>query len=119
GVENRAGVAAQLNADANIELPAEVENSLYRIAQEALNNSLKHAEATKVSVNLRAAEGHVELEITDNGKGFKEEAAADKGGMGLGNIRERSEALGAKWSITSKPNEGTRVWIRVPVAKSV
>ena len=117
-VEKRAGVEAQLNVDLNIELPADVENSLYRIAQEALNNSLKHAEATSVTVNLRAAEGNVELEITDNDRGFEEETMDDKGGMGLGNIRERSETLGGQWSITSKPNEGTRVWIRVPIIKS-
>ena len=88
------------------------------IAQEALNNSLKHAEATSVTVKLRTADGNVELEIADNGKGFEKESVDDKGGMGLGNIKERSEALGGQWSITSQPNEGTRVWIRVPVIKS-
>jgi signal transduction histidine kinase len=118
-VEKRAGVEAQLNVDVNIELPADVENSLYRIAQEALNNALKHAEATNISINLRAAEGQVELEIVDNGKGFEEGSEEDKGGMGLGNIRERTEALGGQWSITSKPNEGMRVWIRMPVVKSI
>ena len=118
-VEKRAGVEAQLNIDLKTELPADVENSMYRIAQEALNNSLKHAEATNVSVNLHASNSQVELEIVDNGKGFEEGLDEDKGGMGLGNIRERSEALGGEWSITSKPNEGTRVWIRVPVVRSV
>jgi len=117
-VEKRAGVESQLHVDLNLELPADVENSLYRIAQEALNNSLKHAEATSVTVKLRTADGNVELEIADNGKGFEKESVDDKGGMGLGNIKERSEALGGQWSITSQPNEGTRVWIRVPVIKS-
>ena len=63
-VEKRAGVEARLKVDSNCDIPADVENGLYRIAQEVLNNSLKHAEATRVSVRLLADSQCVEMEIT-------------------------------------------------------
>jgi signal transduction histidine kinase len=112
-VEKRAGVEAQLRVEPNVELPAEVENALYRVAQEALNNSLKHAEANKVVVSLRTSGKQVEMEIADNGRGFDVEAARDQGGLGLISIRERVEALGGTWSISSRPGEGTRVHIHL------
>jgi len=92
---------------------------LFRIAQEVLNNSLKHAEATKILVSLTTHEGHVELEVQDNGKGFDVEAIQDQGGLGMMSIRERVEALHGWYSITSKPGAGVRVWIRVPMNQSV
>lgn len=114
-VEKRAGVDAKLRVDLNMELPPQVENSLYRIAQEALNNSLKHAEATMISVSLKTQEGHVELEIVDNGKGIDPEAIHDHGGLGMVSMRERVESMHGEYSITSKPGEGTRIWIRAPL----
>jgi PAS domain S-box-containing protein len=117
-VEKRAGVEAQLRVDATCELPTDTENGLYRIAQEVLNNSLKHAEATRVSVRLFADSRCVEMEISDNGKGFDPQAVKDQGGMGLGNIRERTESLGGEVSFISKPGEGAQVLIRVPWVRS-
>jgi signal transduction histidine kinase len=117
-VEKRAGVDAQLRVSLDTDLAPAVENGLYRIAQEALNNALKHAEATTISVALRTANGNVELEITDNGKGFQPEAIRDQGGMGMVSIRERVATLGGEYSITSKPDEGTRVWISAPLNPS-
>jgi len=114
-VEKRAGVEAQLRVSFDAELPPHIENGLYRIAQEALNNSLKHAEATKVFVALKAEARHVELEIVDNGKGFNMGAIQDQGGLGMVSIRERVEALHGEYSITSKPNEGTQIWVRAPL----
>jgi PAS domain S-box-containing protein len=112
-VEKRAGVQAQLRVELNVELPAEVENTLYRVAQEALNNSLKHAEANKVVVSLRSSRKQVEMEVVDNGRGFEVEAPRDQGGLGLVSIRERVEALGGTWSISSRPGGGTRVLVHV------
>ena len=117
-VEKRAGVDARLRVNLTADLPPAAENGLYRIAQEALNNSLKHAEATTISVSLRTQEGRVELEIADNGKGFDSEAIHDQGGLGMISIRERVAALGGEYSIRSKPGEGTRVWIRAPLNPS-
>jgi PAS domain S-box-containing protein len=114
-VEKRAGVEARLKVESNCDLPADVENGLYRIAQEVLNNSLKHAEATRVSVRLLADGQCVAMEITDNGKGFDPQAVRDQGGMGLGNIQERAESLGGEVSFVSKSSEGTQVLVRVPL----
>jgi signal transduction histidine kinase len=118
-VEKRAGVDAQLRVSLEADLHPTIENGLFRIAQEVLNNSLKHAEATKILVSLTTHEGHVELEIQDNGKGFESEAIQDQGGLGMVSIRERVEALHGWYSITSKPGAGVRVWIRVPMNQSV
>lgn len=117
-VEKRAGVDAQFRVNLDADLPPSVENGLYRITQESLNNSLKHAEATMISVSLKTHEGRVELEITDNGRGFEPEAIQDGGGLGMVSIRERVGAMHGEYSITSKPGEGTRVWISVPLNQS-
>ena len=76
-----------------IELPAPVEEGLYRIAQEALNNALKHASATSVTVRICAEDGQVILEVADNGHGFDPAAVKDRGGMGLVSMRERARQL--------------------------
>jgi PAS domain S-box-containing protein len=118
-VEKRAGVNAQLRVELDGELPAEVENALYRIAQETLNNALKHAEATQISVALRSNRQEVHMEIVDNGKGFEAERMPNHGGLGLVSIRERIEALHGEWSITSKPGAGTSVIVNVPLGPRV
>jgi PAS domain S-box-containing protein len=118
-VEKRAGVNAQLRVEMDGELPAEVENALYRVAQETLNNALKHAEATQISVALRSNHQQVHLEIVDNGKGFEAERMPNHGGLGLVSIRERMEALHGEWSITSKPGAGTSVIVNVPLGPRV
>lgn len=114
-VEKRGGVHAQLRTVNLPDLPAAVEHSLYRIAQEALNNALKHSGATAVTVTLNAEANRVELEIADNGRGF-EVTAAGGGGLGLVSLRERAEALGGQVFITAQPGEGTRVRVSVPLS---
>jgi signal transduction histidine kinase len=117
-VEKRGGIETQLIVESNCDLPVDMENGLYRIAQEVLNNSLKHAEATRVSIRLLADSQCMEMVIADNGKGFDQEGAKDQGGMGLGNIRERAESLGGEVSFISGPGKGTQVLIRVPLDRS-
>lgn len=104
-VERRAGVDAQLLFEGHIELPTHLEYELYRVAQEALNNSLKHAGATLLTVRVVADGQHIQLEIEDNGKGFDVEQASAKGGMGLANMRERVAALEGVLDILSTPAE--------------
>jgi PAS domain S-box-containing protein len=118
-VEKRAGVDAKLRVELDLELQPEVENTLYRVAQETLNNALKHAEATTISVVLRSQEESVQLEIVDNGKGFEAENLQDHGGLGLVSIGERIETLHGTWLITSKPGEGTQVSVHVPLRPEV
>ncbi len=112
-VEGRVNIKARVVAEELVDLPAPVEEELYRIAQEALNNALKHATITSVTVYLRVEGEWVELEVVDDGTGFDPETVSDKGGMGLINMRKRAEKLGGSLTIISIPGEGTSVKVRV------
>jgi signal transduction histidine kinase len=112
-VEGRSGVETRLRVEGTLELPAPVEEELYRIAQEALNNALKHAAATLVTIHIHADDQGVELEVADNGVGFNPEAVSDRGGVGLVSMRERAERLDGSLTIFSALGEGTRVRITV------
>jgi signal transduction histidine kinase len=116
-VERRVGVEAQLVANDEIELPLEVEDSFFRIAQEALNNALKHATPTSVAVTLQTRgnvpDQHVVLEVVDDGTGFDTTSVTDEEGMGLASMRERAEQIGGRLTIHSASEEGTRVRIEV------
>jgi signal transduction histidine kinase len=118
-VEKRAGIRASLSAEGALELPAPVEEALYRIVQEALNNALKHASATAVSVRVAATDGRVEIEVADDGKGFDPDAVRDRGGMGLANMQERIAELGGQLAIRSTPGKGTTVEVTLDVPGSV
>ncbi|HBY96094.1 MAG TPA: hypothetical protein DEP84_19415 [Chloroflexi bacterium] len=108
-VEKRAGLETSLVVAGIIELPVIVEEGLYRIAQEALNNALKHAEATAVTVHLRACPEGVEMEVVDNGTGFDPATAVNTGGLGLVSMRERAERMGGSLTLISAPGKGTTV----------
>lgn len=107
----RSRIVVQLGVEGNLDeghnLPPDVQVGLYRIAQEALNNMAKHARASQAVVTLRLAEV-VRLTVADNGTGFDPDAvSADH--LGLRIMRERAEAIGARFSIYSEPGEGTQV----------
>ena len=93
----------------------EVEDAVYRLTQEALNNALKHARATRSDVTLREREGTLELEIRDDGAGFATDEAA--GGFGIVGMRERAELLGGRLEIASRPGEGTSVRVLLPAER--
>lgn len=112
-VEKRAGVKASLRVEGELDLPVAVESELYRVASEALNNALKHAAATTITISLRALEAGVEMTVQDNGRGFEVEALEDHGGLGLTSMYERVERLGGTLSIESASGVGTRVTARV------
>jgi len=114
-VEKRAGIQTQFTADDSISLPFPIEEALYRIAQEGLNNALKHARASSVSVNLSSSGGTVTLEIVDNGIGFNAQSLTKSGGMGLVNMRERAEKLGGTISIQSGKGMGTTIRAEVKI----
>ncbi len=115
-VEKRAGMEARLISDELPPLPDQMVDGLYRIAQEALNNVLKHAEADAVTVTIRADGDTVTLEVVDDGQGFDPEAARDSGGMGLVSMRERAAKLGSDLFIDSVMNQGTKVQVAVELA---
>jgi PAS domain S-box-containing protein len=89
-------------------LPPKAKVALYRIAQEAMTNAVKHAGARRIELSLCCRNGRVELSIRDDGHGFEPEKVP-AGGLGLGIMRERAETSGAAFTIESRPGRGTRV----------
>jgi len=89
-------------------LPLPVKEALYRVAQEALHNVVKHAGATKLALNLNSEDGQLILEICDNGRGFDVNGTF-AGHLGLRSMRERMENAGGDLTITSSPCHGTQV----------
>jgi len=119
-VEKRAGVQAELRVEgvegmADAEwLPQAIQQELYHVAQEALNNSLKHAKAAKLRVCLRLKDDAVCLEVVDDGIGFDPTTAEARGGLGLPGMRERVQRIGGQLQIESALGRGTTVSVQVP-----
>lgn len=91
------------------------EQSLYRIAQEALHNALRHAAPSSVSVKLAARNGTVVLEVVDDGRGFDPEAAGGAARrLGLASMRERARSAGGRLTVRSRRGGGTTVRVEVP-----
>ncbi|PWB72748.1 MAG: hypothetical protein C3F07_11140 [Anaerolineales bacterium] len=114
-VEKRAGIETVLSVEGIERLPVLVEEGLFHMAHEALNNSLKHAAASRVNVSIRSTGSAVEMDIRDNGRGFDPATAQDEGGMGLGNLKERAQKLNADLQIVSGLEKGTQIKIVVPI----
>jgi len=121
-VERRTGFAVRLSlSNADVPIDAEVALGLYRIAQEALANVARHAEARTVHVTLTASEGAAQLAIADDGVGFDPAAvrgsrrSGTSGGLGLASIEERTDLLGGRFRIASAPGAGTEIEVGVPL----
>jgi signal transduction histidine kinase len=114
-VEGRSGLQTHLNLDEVGKLSANLETGLYRIAQESLNNILKHAQASQVTLNLARDPTKVSLEIIDDGIGFDPETAQLQGGLGLEGMQARAEQIGGNLRVQSAAGEGTRVKVEVPL----
>ena len=108
-VERRAGIDARLEVSEPLRLSPAIEEGLYRICQEALNNALKHASAHTVTVRLRRFGNEVLLEVSDDGIGFEPHQKNGSAGMGLANISERAAWLNARLQIETAPDKGTTV----------
>jgi signal transduction histidine kinase len=93
-------------------LPSEVRLCLYRVAQEALNNTVRHSRASEVSLRLAAHHGLARLEIRDSGVGF--DPAATREGLGLASMRERLHTVGGNFSVSSIPGKGTEIVAEAP-----
>ena len=100
----------------NVPLKAESQIMLFRIVQEALQNSIRHADASTISIILSLTDKTIEAGISDNGKGFTQSDIASDG-VGLLNMKHRTQLLGGTVEWKSFPGEGTTVNIRVPVEK--
>ena len=113
-VEQRAGIKAQLEVDGELPpLPISIEDELYAIAQEALNNSLRHSSASKVTVEIELVEDELILSVQDNGIGF--EIQNVKQGIGLGSMQERARKIDGDIEITSQPGQGTLIKVKVEI----
>ena len=110
-VERRLGINVSCNIEDELVLPEDVEEVYYRITIESLNNSLKHANATEISVEILEKGPERVLTIADDGRGF--EAGAIQGGMGLNLMRQRIEEIGGNLEVSSLPDNGTVVRAQV------
>jgi signal transduction histidine kinase len=118
-VEKRSGLETMFRGEFTSRISRDLEESLYRIAQEALNNVLKHAQASRVEVLLVEEQGTVCLEIIDDGVGFNVEDLEIIGGLGIDGIHERAARIGGKLSIESHPGQGTCVKVEVNLRQDV
>jgi len=110
--ENKTGFLSRLEG--------KVENNLYRIVQEAVNNAIKYAEAKEINISISHNSRYLNLEITDNGKGFDVQKLEEKGhfsasGHGIFNIKERANFIAAQCTIASEEGKGTTISINVPL----
>ena len=115
-VEERAGVRTSLECEGGGPLPLDVAEGLYRIAQEAFHNSVKHARASRLALRIVQTADELRLEILDDGAGFDLPAGRAKRGMGLSGMEERAAELGGTLRIDTEPGRGTRIVVRVPLA---
>ena len=111
---DRFALRAELIAEGNakLEIGPRAQAELIRIVQEALTNVRKHADATVVRVTV-STDDHLRITIIDNGRGFHPEEAP--AGFGLESMRQRAEVIGARLSVTSSPQDGSRVELVMPL----
>jgi two-component system sensor histidine kinase UhpB len=109
---SRAGVAAELVDEGDFsDLDSDVQLVVYRVAQEALSNAARHSGAERISVQLRRAGDGVELDVSDDGRGFAFDDS--ERGLGIAGMRERALLRGGDLTIESRPGHGTTVSLRV------
>ncbi|MGH3343586.1 MAG: GAF domain-containing sensor histidine kinase, partial [Carbonactinosporaceae bacterium] len=124
-LESLARSVPQLSVHVDAEpcrLPEHVETAVYRIAQEALQNTAKHAEARQALIRLSTHDTAVILEVEDDGKGFDPRSVPEHigpVGHGLTGMRERAELLDGTLSLDSMPGRGTTLRLRVPLSSSL
>jgi PAS domain S-box-containing protein len=111
----RDGIRVRFHArDVPTDLPSDVALCVYRVAQESLRNIARHAKCHRASVRLIATERELVLCVRDRGVGF-EVAGRCKGGLGLESMRERARLIRARLAIRSRPGEGSKITLRVPL----
>lgn len=123
---NRIAQVSQIRFTTELEplerlLSRETEMNLYRIAQETINNLVKHAQAGEARVTLKHEAGRVRLTVSDNGQGFdpQQTPATGKGGFGLTGLAERVRLLHGDWRIDSAPGQGTRIEISIAIEQAI
>ena len=112
------GTKTTVKADKLPPLPSETELAMFRIAQEALNNVRKHAQASRINITVKSDSNNVKMTITDNGKGFSAPRLtgdlAREGKLGILGMEERARLIGGNLQIKSEPGKGTTVLAKAP-----
>jgi NarL family two-component system sensor histidine kinase LiaS len=111
-VRERQAIETTLLASGEREIPPGVEDALFRVAQEAVSNAVRHGRPAHITVALTEEPGAVSLSVEDDGAGFQTTAVQDH--VGFSTMRERTAEIGARLSIRSQPGSGTRVVVRAP-----
>ncbi|MFN8621529.1 MAG: GAF domain-containing protein [Chloroflexota bacterium] len=114
-VEGRVGLPIVLEMELPGRLPLEVEETLYRIAQEALHNIVRHASARQARIRLSRDERTVRMAVEDDGRGMDPAAAIPDGHLGIHGMRDRAERLGGRLTIEPRRSGGTRVLAEIPL----
>jgi two-component system, NarL family, sensor kinase len=122
-LESLAHASPELDVDVQVSgeaLPEHLETALYRIAQESLQNVVKHASAQNVEIRLKVSSGTALLEVSDDGVGFDpasvpESESPGSGGYGLSGMLQRAELLGGRLEVDSAPGRGSTLRVRVPL----
>jgi len=109
-------ISTEVTIPADISLPKEIEQTFFRLTQEALSNIARHSQATHIEVELACDRDDVSITIADNGKGF-DVASVEGEGVGLRSMRERIGALGGNFKVESNPGDGTRLIARCQINK--
>jgi signal transduction histidine kinase len=109
----RSGIESNISINGKDEASLESREALFRIAQEALANVLRHSSATAVELSLQFKDGGVTLLVKDNGCGF--DLQAQHTGLGLSSMQQRAQSLGGSFVIVSQPGQGTQITVTLPV----
>jgi len=114
-VEARSGIQTNFYVEGERRLPLSVETELYRLAQEALTNAIKHAKAKNVAIRLQFSERRLSFEVRDDGVGFDLMTAKHSGGLGIQGMQERVKQIDGELMIESTPGKGTTVRVIIEI----
>jgi signal transduction histidine kinase len=114
-VEARSGIHTEFDVEEEVRLPIETEAELYRIAQEALNNAVKHSQAKNIRVHLQFKASKFRMNIWDNGIGFDPKIKKQSGGLGLRGMEDRVKRINGRLTIVSNPGSGTQLTVEVDI----
>ena len=112
------------DADSSLRLPQKIENNVFRIIQEAINNAIKYSQASRIDVSLHQTESSIVIAVKDNGQGFDEKLVEKRSvniesGRGFFNMYERTEYINGSLDVKSEPGKGTIIMLTIPVKSLV